>query len=534
MDRFSSIRIAGSKRDRPAVPSSRHQPSLGHEQPPPSPNPFQPSVLSEKEVLALFEKMMEDMNLNETHKAPLRQKDLVIKREMVMQYINAAAKSGLKSRSDHALTSSQEYIHELRAGIQDERLLGCLESLRVSLNSNPVSWVENFGHEGLGLLLDMLNSLQNSHKPENITRKNQHEIVRCLKAFMNNKYGLMRMLSEEQGILLLARAIEPAYPPMMADAVKLLSALCILEEERTHERILEALTQCGEQENRERFSTIVKGLGQRQGLQLKVGCMQLINALLTSVDELDFRLHLRNEFMRCGLVDILQDLIVSNDEPQDVQLRVFEENREDDFVELSHRYEDIRFELEYPFEVFQIVSNIVKDTLAEPYFLSILQHLLLIRNDYFVRPQYYKLIEECVSQIILHRNGVDPDFRHGKRFQLEVEHLVDVLVDKAKVDESESKAAACRAQLDAELMARQEAQVTLQRREADFEARLRELEAENQRLRQQHDRRRHGCKVTGGPRGGAATADVPPPPPYQQGQGIPGGPMPPPPPPLPG
>ena len=33
--------------------------------------------------------------------------------------------------------------------------------------------------------------------------------------------------------------------------------------------------------------------------------MQLINALVTSPDELDFRLHLRNEFMRCGLKAIL-------------------------------------------------------------------------------------------------------------------------------------------------------------------------------------------------------------------------------------
>lgn len=33
--------------------------------------------------------------------------------------------------------------------------------------------------------------------------------------------------------------------------------------------------------------------------------MQLINALVTSPDDLDFRLHIRNEFMRCGLKEIL-------------------------------------------------------------------------------------------------------------------------------------------------------------------------------------------------------------------------------------
>lgn len=36
----------------------------------------------------------------------------------------------------------------------------------------------------------------------------------------------------------------------------------------------------------------------------QVACMQLINALVTSPDELDLRLHIRNEFMRCGLKEI--------------------------------------------------------------------------------------------------------------------------------------------------------------------------------------------------------------------------------------
>jgi len=40
------------------------------------------------------------------------------------------------------------------------------------------------------------------------------------------------------------------------------------------------------------------------------------------------------------------------------------------------------------------------------------------------RPQFYKLIEECVTQIVLHKSGVDPDFRHTKRFTIDVEPLL--------------------------------------------------------------------------------------------------------------
>lgn len=43
------------------------------------------------------------------------------------------------------------------------------------------------------------------------------------------KYGLKSMLESEEGIPLLVRAINPRVPHMMVDAVKLLSAISILE-----------------------------------------------------------------------------------------------------------------------------------------------------------------------------------------------------------------------------------------------------------------------------------------------------------------
>lgn len=41
----------------------------------------------------------------------------------------------------------------------------------------------------------------------------------------------------------------------------------------------------------------------------------------------------------------------------------------------------------------------------------------------FFRPEYFNLIEECVSQIVLHRSGADPDFC-TKRFEIDVDALI--------------------------------------------------------------------------------------------------------------
>ncbi|NWV87803.1 DIAP3 protein, partial [Machaerirhynchus nigripectus] len=136
LDRFASIRIPRSKKERPPLPHMKQSHSTDWSSTPVDPEDFAPKPLSEREIIALFEKMMEDMNLNEDKKMPLREKDFNTKKEMVMQYISTASKSG--SLKNSRKISPQEFIQDLKSGSTDERLVTCLESLRVSLTSNPV------------------------------------------------------------------------------------------------------------------------------------------------------------------------------------------------------------------------------------------------------------------------------------------------------------------------------------------------------------------------------------------------------------
>lgn len=537
-DRITSFRKSTVKKEKPLIQHPIDSQVAMSEFPAAQPLYDERSLnLSEKEVLDLFEKMMEDMNLNEEKKAPLRNKDFTTKREMVVQYISATAKSivgskvtgGLKNSKHECTLSSQEYVHELRSGISDEKLLNCLESLRVSLTSNPVSWVNNFGHEGLGLLLDELEKLLDKKQQENIDKKNQYKLIQCLKAFMNNKFGLQRILGDERSLLLLARAIDPKQPNMMTEIVKILSAICIVGEENILDKLLGAITTAAERNNRERFSPIVEGLENQEALQLQVACMQFINALVTSPYELDFRIHLRNEFLRSGLKTMLPDLKEKENDELDIQLKVFDENKEDDLTELSHRLNDIRAEMDDMNEVYHLLYNMLKDTAAENYFLSILQHFLLIRNDYYIRPQYYKIIEECVSQIVLHCSGMDPDFKYRQRLDIDFTHLIDSCVNKAKVEESEQRAAEFSKKFDEEFTARQEAQAELQKRDE----KIKELEAEIQQLRTQAQVLSSSSGIPGPPLAPPLPGVGPPPPP--PAPPLPGGALPPPPPPpLPG
>ncbi|XP_077464779.1 protein diaphanous homolog 1 isoform X2 [Stigmatopora argus] len=484
LERFTSMRIKKDKEKLGHVPSGqRHSAAAHYEVGAPG------TILhdhSDEYVLELFEKMLVDMNLNDEKQQPLREKDIAIKREMVSQYLHTS-KAGQDQKESSK--SAIMYIQELKSDYRDAHFLGCLESLRVSLNNNPVSWVQNFGDEGLALLLNLLRRLQ-EEKDEYPTMgvKCQHEIIRCLKAFMNNKYGLKSMLDTAEGIPLLVRAINPRVPHMMVDAVKLLSAISILEhQENLHERVLEAITEEAERRDVERFQPLLAGMNSHN-IALKGGCMQLINALISRGEELDFRIHIRSELLRLGLRDCLKEVrTIENDELR-VQLNVFDEQAEDDSEDLKARLDDIRIEMDDVREVFDILVNTVKDSKAENNLLSLMQHLLLIRNDYVARPQYYKLIDECVSQIVLHRNGADPDFK-CRNISLNIENLIDNMVNQTKVETSEAKAVELEKKLDAELTARHELQVEMKKLEGDYGQKLQDLSQEKEQLASSKDER---------------------------------------------
>ena len=72
-----------------------------------------------------------------------------------------------------------------------------------------------------------------------------------------------------------------------------------------HRKALEGITVCGEIRSQDRFVPIIMGLGMRDNQQMQVACIQLVNALVSTPDDLDFRCHLRNEFMRTGLIDLI-------------------------------------------------------------------------------------------------------------------------------------------------------------------------------------------------------------------------------------
>ena len=69
--------------------------------------------------------------------------------------------------------------------------------------------------------------------------------------------------------------------------------------------MLEAVTVNGELCGINRFDPVLTALKKTNNPMLQLACLQFINAIVNTPEDIDFKIHLRNEFMRGGLGDML-------------------------------------------------------------------------------------------------------------------------------------------------------------------------------------------------------------------------------------
>ena len=83
---------------------------------------------------------------------------------------------------------------------------------------------------------------------------------------------------------------------------------------------------------------------------------------------------------------ILGQVLERDDNEQvKVQLNILLGHKEDDAEDFSQRTENIRVEFDDQEDCYHHITNSIANTQTENYFLSILQHLMFVREDPFVR-----------------------------------------------------------------------------------------------------------------------------------------------------
>ncbi|XP_032293909.1 protein diaphanous isoform X1 [Drosophila virilis] len=499
--------------------------------------------LTEAEVNAKFLEIIEDMNIPKDKREPLLSKTVEERQKMIFMHMKG--KNSLERRANSRFEKPNDYIEYLQNGEHSEnKVYQCVESLRVALNSNTISWIKAFGEAGI----EQIEKLLARAKKDRTYDRIEFEAIRCLKAIMNNTWGLNVVLTPDQHsvVLLLAQSLDPRKPQTMCEALKLLASFCIVYERNGYEKVLRAITTiaASSYKSSERFRPIVDALfaSDKQDPKRELACHSLIfiNTLTNTPTDLNFRLHLRCEIMRMGLYERLDEFkeIVesSNNEALQEHFKIFKEIRDDDFEEFVQRFDNVEFNMDDAQDCFDVLKNLVTDTSSEPYFLSILQHLLYIRDDFYFRPAYYQLIEECITQIVFHKGYCDPNFEN-RDFKIDTSVLLDDIVEKSKAKETQ-RAEEYEKKIEALESAKQEAEA----KAAHLEEKVKLMEASGVAAPSPNKLPKVNIPMPPPPPG--AGGPIPPPPPPMAGgprppppppmPGMAGGPRPPPPPPMPG
>lgn len=158
--------------------------------------------------------------------------------------------------------------------------------------------------------------------------------------------------------------------------------------------------------------------------------MILVNAIINIVDDPEIRIHLRNQMNASGLERIMEKMSELNDEHVDRQIQEFKtlaENDQDEVIELYH--EHILSDQNDPRDVFECILSSVEGTRGYDFFLSCLQHLLLVNNEESgLKSRYFQIIDNLVAQVVLDHKGLANDF--SADYNTTVQHLISKFADQ--------------------------------------------------------------------------------------------------------
>lgn len=236
---------------------------------------------------------------------------------------------------------------------------------------------------------------------EDAKLQNNHEelCIKCLKSLMNNKHGLSSVMADPEALSVIALSLRSPLLKTRSLVLEILGAVCFTSG--GHKRVLEAMNHFSQQAGeRYRFETVLGCLSfdlmykagwignSRIGneekiervMELQVSSLSFINAIICAGPgkELDFRMHMRYEFIRLGMDRVIQRLVAADHDFLDTQIHIYLEKANADEAELAKRYDQIKMNSKDPEEMFSLLWKSIKDSRSQPHAVSLLKHLMLL------------------------------------------------------------------------------------------------------------------------------------------------------------
>jgi cytokinesis protein len=173
-----------------------------------------------------------------------------------------------------------------------------------------------------------------------------------------------------------------------------------------------------------------------------VANLVLINGILNFVDDLDLRLHHRSQMEAAGLRHITEACQRFHHPVLDKQLQFLQTTLDEDELRLRERLDKaILQDLNNPQDVYNAIQAKMGNTRAKDFFLSMMQHLLLIREEGDAMVHYYQLLDSIVTDVVLDKKLAGAEQRLGHS----VERIIAQFNEADRLQVAEDEAAELRA-----------------------------------------------------------------------------------------
>ena len=181
---------------------------------------------------------------------------------------------------------------------------------------------------------------------------------------------------------------------------------------------------------------------------------------MMNIDDLDIRVHHRSQMESAGLQHILEICRSFGVAVIDKQIQLLQNMIEEDEAKLRERLDqEILKDLTNPQDVYNALRAKTNDTKAKDYLLSIMQHMLLIREEGPALAHYYQLIDGLVTDVVLDKKLVGAEQRLGHSVERIIAQFNEADRTQYLEDElSKANAAALRFRLEKEALEEEVAQ----------------------------------------------------------------------------
>lgn len=373
-----------------------------------------------------------------------------------------------------------------------------LQSLSVSLRTEPIGWVKSFveaqGQIALTNVLSKINRRQ--HKgpvpPTGTTQDKdldrEYDIVKCLKALMNNKFGADNAIAHSQIINALVGSLISSRLSTRRLVSDVLTFLCHWGDGNGHEKVLNAMDHLkntqGENgrfdgwmrlfevtlDGRGKMGSLVGaseefrsgGIGMENLLmEYAQATMILVNMIIdTPEHDLNMRWGIRTQFTSCGINRILSKLEEIQYDPVEQQIDKYRTNEAIDFEEMVDRENGSHMEgeveqkdLSDPVQIVDYIQKKIANTDAYNPFISSMQHLLLmLQNDPGDSLRAFKLVDGMLNYVAMDRRLPDMELKQALNFT--VQSLLDRIYTDSEARQATEDAVAAKQIADAAIAER--------------------------------------------------------------------------------